>query len=222
MADEAVADVAIQEDVLAELEWDPEVQVTEVGVTVEKGVVTLTGTVETAAGKMAAEQAASRVTGVRAVANEIIVKQLGGGPTDTEIATAAADALERNRAIPAERIDIEVTGGGRVTLRGQVDWQFQRADAADAIRHLAGVRTVTNLITVQPQTRATAWDIQSGIERAFLRHAQLGAEQIQVRVDGGHVTLTGTARSFAERRIAEETAWRAPGVTQVTNKIRVR
>ncbi len=222
MADEAVADVAIQEDVLAELEWDPKVQVTEVGVTVEKGVVTLNGTVETAAEKMAAERAASRIAGVRAVANEIIVKRLGSGPTDTDIAIAAAAALERNRAIPAGRIAIEVTGGGHVTLRGQVDWQFQRADATEAIRHLAGVRTVTNLITIQPQARANAWEIQSDIERAFLRHAQLDAEQIQVQVDGGHVTLTGTARSFAERRVAEEAAWRAHGVTQVTNKIRVR
>lgn len=222
MADEAVADVAIQEDVLAELEWDPKVQVTEVGVTVEKGVVTLNGTVETAAEKMAAERAASRIAGVRAVANEIIVKRLGSGPTDTDIAIAAAAALERNRAIPPGRIAIEVTGGGHVTLRGQVDWQFQRADATEAIRHLAGVRTVTNLITIQPQARANAWEIQSDIERAFLRHAQLDAEQIQVQVDGGHVTLTGTARSFAERRVAEEAAWRAHGVTQVTNKIRVR
>jgi osmotically-inducible protein OsmY len=169
--------------------------------------------------KMAAQDAAQRVEGVRAVANELSVR----GPltyNDTDIAKAVVDALDANFSVPPGGIDVTVQNG-KVKLTGEVDWAFQRAAAADSVRSLRGVRDLDNLIVVK-QPRVSPIEVQSGIERALLRAAALDADHIHVATDDGHVTLSGTVRSLAEKREAALGAWRAKGVTQVTNNIDVR
>jgi len=222
MAARVLNDEAIQKAVMEELEWDPEVEVTDVGVTVDQGVVTLTGTVDSFLKKWAAERAALRVEGVRAVVNHIEVVPRGLGiRTDEDIARAVVTALEENPSVPADKIKVRVEEG-RVTLEGEVDWHYQRREAEESARRVSGVKSVINLITVKQPTVAPD-TIKRQIEQAFVRHAELDAESIQVRVEeGGHVVLTGTVRSWAERKEAEEAAWRAPGVTKVTNLIRVQ
>jgi osmotically-inducible protein OsmY len=219
MATVTRTDIDIQRDVLAELKWDPEVEPTDVGVEVDDGVVTLTGTVDSYMKRWAAERAALRVAGVRAVANDVKVK-IGAARTDTDIAKDVADALEANILVPKGRIKVTVKNHW-VTLEGDVDWRFQREEAEDAVRRIRGVEGVTNLIAVK-QPVVSAAEIKDSIERALVRSAEVDADRIQVRVDGDHVTLTGTVRSWAEREEAERAAWRSPGVTQVTNNIVVR
>jgi osmotically-inducible protein OsmY len=214
-------DEMILQDVLAELKWDPEVDPTDVGVEVDDGVVTLTGTVDSYWKKWAAERAALRVDGVRAVANDIVVKT-SGLRTDTDIAKDVAEALESNVLVPDDRIKITVKNGW-VTLEGDVDWRFERDEAENTARHVKGVVGVTNLITVRPSKGDVKHDeIKSQIERALVRSAEVDAHRIKVDVHGGHVILSGTVRSWAERQEAERAAWRAPGVTEVTNNIEVR
>lgn len=212
-------DTDIQQDVIDEFVWDPEIEAAEVGVEVDDGVVTLTGAVDSYAIKLAAEEAAQRVEGVRAVANDLSVRT----PlthNDTDIAKAAAGALEANFAVPPERVEVTVQNG-KVTLRGEVDWAYQRNAAATSVRYLRGVRDVINLISVK-QPKVSAAEVQSGIERALLRAAEVDADRIRVRTDDGRVTLSGTVRSLAEKQEAGFGAWRAKGVTQVTNNIAVR
>jgi osmotically-inducible protein OsmY len=221
MATATNVDNAIQQDILDEFAWDPEVEASDVGVEVDDGVVTLTGTVDSYAVKMAAEEAAQRVDGVRAVANDLSVR----GPlthNDTDIAKAAADALAANISIPSGAVDITVQNG-KVTLRGEVDWIYQRNAAADSIRYLRGVRHVINLIQVkQPKVFPSEAEVASGIERALVRAAEIDADRIRVKTTDGQVTLSGTVHSLMEKREAGYAAWRAQGVTDVTNNIEVR
>jgi osmotically-inducible protein OsmY len=214
-------DVTLQRDVMDEFDWDPEVMVTEVGVEVDDGVVTLTGTVETFSTKWAAERAAFRVVGVRAVANDIVVRTDSPGyKTDTDIAKEVANAFDRNLLIPEDRIEIRVAEG-EVTLGGEVEWHYQRAAAAQAVRDQPGVVHVNNLITVtQPPELASR--IRAGIEQALMRNAEVDAGSITVNVDGGTATLHGSVRSWAERTEAEQVAWKARGITRVINEIRIR
>jgi osmotically-inducible protein OsmY len=209
----------IQSDVLDEFAWDPEVKASEVGVQVDDAVVTLTGDVESYAIKLAAAKAAQRVEGVRAVANELTVKS-PLAHTDTDIAKAAASSLEANSAVPADAIEVTVQMG-MVTLRGEVDWDYQRTAAVNSVRYLRGVRDVINLIRIK-QPKVSATEVFAGIERALLRAAEIDADRIRVHTDDGHVTLTGTVRSWAEKQSAGNAAWRAKGVTDVTNNIEVR
>jgi osmotically-inducible protein OsmY len=214
-------DVEIQQAVLQELGWDPEVDSTDIGVEVDDGVVTLTGNVESYWMKLAAERAALRVDGVRAVANDIDVKA-PGLRIDTEIAKNIVDAFQANMLVPEDRINVTVRDGW-VTLEGIVDRKFIR-DQAETIAHqVTGVVGVTNLLTVKPrQENLLAKDIKTGIEHALIRSAQVDASRINVSVDMGRVTLSGTVRSWAEKYEAEQAAWRSPGVTEVINKIEVR
>jgi osmotically-inducible protein OsmY len=214
-------DAEIQQHVLEELVWDPEIEVTEIGVEVDDGIVTLTGTIDSYAKKLAAERAAFRVDGVRAVANDLLVQPEGiGVVTDTSIARAIANAFEWNSAIPVEQVQITVAEG-RVTLEGEVNWQYQRTAAETIVHRVPGVRDVTNLILVR-QPFASAVEIKDSIERAFVRNAEVDADAVEVACDDGHVTLTGVVRSWAERQEAQEAAWKARGVTQVTNNIQIR
>ncbi|MEA2586929.1 MAG: hypothetical protein QOF33_5014 [Thermomicrobiales bacterium] len=217
-------DAEILESVLAELEWDPEVgRADDIAVLVEDAVVTLSGTVDSYAKKLAAERAALRVGGVRAVANDIAVRLVvpTHDRTDASIAKAVSEALDSNVLVPKGRIKVAVELG-RVTLEGDVDWQFEREEAERTARRVDGVVDVTNEIVVKPRGNVTEAEIKSGIERALLRSAEVDAEQIKVIVEGGRVILTGVVHSWAEREAAEQAAWRAPGVTQVVNKIEVR
>jgi osmotically-inducible protein OsmY len=220
MATTVDADLALQQAVLQELRWDPEVEPTEVGVEVDDGVVTLTGTVDSCWKKLAAERAALRVDGVRAVANDIVVKT-SDLRTDADIAKDIADAFEANMLIPEDRIKITVRDGW-VILEGTVDWKFVRDQAETIAQKTKGVVGVTNLLTVKPrQENLLAENIKRGIENALIRSAAIDASRIEVTVDGDRVTLSGRVRSWAEKYEAEQAAWRTPGVAEVINKIEV-
>lgn len=210
-------DREVQEDVLNELRWDPQVEPTELGVIVNDGVVTLTGWVDTYLMRMAAQHAAHRVAGVTAVANEIVVRLASAAErSDMDIAAAAVRALEWDAAVPIEKIDVTVSKGW-VTLQGEVTWQFQKEAAERVIHRLAGVRGVSNILMVTPRLDATG--IKEQIEGALVRSAETDAGRIKVTVEGSKIILTGRVRSFAERRTAERSAWSAPGVTAVDNQL---
>jgi len=213
-------DEEIQRDVLKELEWDPEVEPTDVGVEVDDGVVTLTGTVESYPMKWAAERAAHRVLGVKAVANDIKVKlPFSSQRDDTDIAKAAASALAWDTQVPHDRIKVTVRDGW-VTLEGNVDWHFQKEAAERDVRSLVGVKGVTNSITVSAR-KVSPDKVKAEIEEALKRSAELEASRIDVRTIDGKVILSGTVRSWAEREEAEDAAWATEGVSDVENRITV-
>jgi osmotically-inducible protein OsmY len=219
LATETRTDQQIQTDVLAEFRWDARVMPNEIGVMVKDGVVTLTGSVDSYTKKWAAEEAAHRVRGVKAVANDIEVRLPSSAErSDADIAAAAVRALEWDAFVPIDKIDVTVSKGW-ITLKGEVEWQYQRQDAERAVRRLAGVKGISNLIVVRP--RVTPSELKKQIEQALVRTAELDAKRITVDVDGSKVILKGTVHSWAEKREAERQAWLAPGVTSVDNRITI-
>ncbi len=214
------SDAQIQQGVLQELKWDTRVEETDVGVEVDQGVVTLTGTVSSYAKRLAAEEAAHRVAGVLDVANDVQVRVPGSwARTDTDIAHAVRRALEDDVEVPDERIQSTVTGGV-VTLAGSVDFWHQRVDAERAVRQLAGVRGLTNQLSVSLTPRR-AEEVRQEIEAALERRAERTAEHIEVSVQDGTVTLTGPVHSWSERQAVIGAARFSPGVRAVNDRLRI-
>jgi osmotically-inducible protein OsmY len=215
-------DEDVQREVLTELRFDPEVGRSEIGVIVDGQVATLIGWVDSLPKKWAAERAALRVRGVKAVANEIEVRlPVGDERTDADIAAAAARALAWDTRIPEDAVRVSVSNGW-VTLRGEVDWHYQRREAQRVIRNLTGVKGITNLISVRTNGTPMPDYVKDRIVSALFRSAELDARKITVTADGGKVTLAGTVHSWMEAEEAERVAWSAPGVTEVDNRIVVR
>ena len=210
-------DQEIQKDVLAELKWDAQVQPNEIGVSVKDGVVTLTGWVDSYLKKWSAEEAAHRVSGVKAVANDIEIK-LSTERTDADIAAAAVNALEWDAFVPSDKVQVTVSKGW-VTLKGDVEWQYQKDDAERVVRRLSGVKGITNLISVKP--RITPSELKKKIEDALVRNAEIDADRITVEVQGNKAILKGTVRSWTEKEEAARVAWSAPGILSVDNRITI-
>lgn len=212
------SDIELKQDVMEEIRWEPTVTSTDINVTAESGVVTLSGTVPYYAEKWAAERAAQRVEGVKAIAEEIEVNLFGEHKrNDAEVAKAVVSALRWHVWVPKE-IQAKVEDGW-VTLTGTTNWGFQRTSAEDAIRFLSGVKGVTNSITLKPSVQPTA--VKDSIEKALKRDAEVDAEKVKVAADGGKVTLSGSVRSWDERTEVESAAWGTPGVTGVENDLTV-
>jgi osmotically-inducible protein OsmY len=211
------SDHEIELDVKDELQWDPNLDATDIAVSVKKGVVTLAGFVKNYADKYEAESATKRVAGVLAVANDIEVRMpsIDERP-DPEIARDAVAAIKSLLPISSENIKIVVRDGW-VTLEGPVEWQYQRNTAETAVRRIKGVRGVSNLIQLKP--RAQPSEIKRKIQDAFKRNAEIDANRIAVEANGGEVVLKGTVRSWIGREEAERAAWAAPGVTKVEDRI---
>ncbi len=210
-------DNQIQKDVMEELKWEPFLNSAEIGVAVRNGIVTLSGQVDSYYKKVSAVEAAKKVAGVKAVAEDIQVGVSSAhAKTDTEIAEAVLNALKWHTAVQEEKIKIKVDNGN-VTLTGEVDWDFQRSNARKAIEGLTGVRSITNLIKVN--SKITPAGIQRKIESAFQRAASINSRKVKVDVKGSKVILSGTVTSLAEKEEAEASAWNAEGVTEVESNL---
>jgi osmotically-inducible protein OsmY len=208
-------DVRLRDAIIRQLDWDPEVDDSAVGVAAKDGIVTLTGFIDSYAGKLAAERAVKHVRGVRAVANDIVVR-VKVDRTDADIAADTVRALKLHPAI-SESIQA-VVHNGHVTLTGKVEWLVQRERAEEVVRHIRSVRGVQNHIEVSPQT--TQRDVRRRIVQALHRNADLDARHIDVAIgDDDAVVLTGTVKSWSERDAAERAAGSAPGIRRVDNRM---
>jgi osmotically-inducible protein OsmY len=211
------SDSEIERDVKEELQWDPDLDATDIAVSVKKGVITLTGFVKSYTDKYEAEAAAKRVAGVSGVANDLEVRMPSVDERpDPEIARDAVAAIKSQLPISSEHIKVVVKNGW-VTLEGQAEWQYQKSTAENAVRRIKGVKGVSNLIVLRP--RAEPSEIKNKILEAFKRNAEVDANRIQIETHGSEVVLKGTVRSWIEREEAERVAWSAPGVTNVEDRI---
>lgn len=213
-------DSQIKHDVEDELSWDPRITNSEIGVAVKDGVVTMSGFVASYAQRMAAEQAAERVSGVRALAEELSVKLPGSSDlSDTDIAHRAVNALKWDIEVPDSKIKVRVDKGW-IILEGEVDWQFERHATERAVRYLMGVKGVTNQIHIA--SHVSTYDVSKRIKAALGRSSNTDAAMIEVEASGGRVTLRGNVHSWTERADAERAAWGAIGVTNVDDRLTVR
>jgi osmotically-inducible protein OsmY len=213
-------DSNIKLDVQEELAWEPSIDQTKIGVAVDEGVVTLSGEVDSYSKKIAAEKAAKRVSGVKAVAEDIVVKYPSSlDKSDTEIAKAAVDALEWHSSVPDDAVMVKVENGW-VYLTGEVKWSYQKYSASNAVKNLVGVKGVSNSIKLKQEVKPVL--VKDTIEEAFERSARIDAKGIVVTTDGNTVTLSGKVHSIKEKEDAEKAAFRSPGVLNVVNKLRIQ
>lgn len=212
-------DSTLKQDILDELEFEPSIDANDIGVAVEDGVVTLSGHVPNYGQKQAVERAVARVKGVRGIAENIEVRYPGGsGMADDEIARRAINTLKWSTLIPEGRVLVTVENGW-VTLTGKLDWNYQKVGAADALRDLKGVTGISNQIELVP--RVSSKDVKTRIEDALKRNAHLEASGITVDVSGNKVTLKGSVKAWSERRLVEQAVWATPGVTTVSDQLKI-
>jgi osmotically-inducible protein OsmY len=213
-------DSRIKQDVQDELDWEPSIDESKIGVTFDDGVVTLSGEVDSYAKKMAAEKAAKRVQGVKAVAEDIVVKYPSSLDTsDTDIAKAAVNALQWHSSVPKDTVMVKVENGW-VYLTGEVKWEYQKYSAKNAVKDLTGVKGVSNHISIKQDVQP--YQVKNKIEEAFERSAEIDARGITVTAEGHTVTLSGKVHSIKEKEEAETAAYKSPGVFNVINKLKVQ
>jgi len=214
-----MTDKDLKQHVQSALDWEPSLDASDIGVSVDEAVVTLRGNVASYAEKMTAERVALRLYGVKAVANDLAVHLVSAFErTDTEIAQAAVTALKWNTMVPNDRVTVTVSNGW-LALNGTLDWQYQKDVAARTVRDLTGVKGVSNDIIVKPRVKTV--DVRDKIEAAFKRSAEIDARRVNVTATDGKVILSGNVHSWAERQEAERAAWAAPGVTQVEDRLAI-
>ncbi|TYB79499.1 BON domain-containing protein [Bizionia myxarmorum] len=212
-------DLSIKEDVLDELEWQPHIDETQIGVVVKDGIVTLSGTVDSYVKKREAENAAKSVLGVKAVAEDIQVRYSSGQKkSDTEIAAAAVNALKWNISVPENKVEVKVEDGW-IYLTGEVMWEFEKNAAKKAVENLQSVKYVVNNITLKNTVDAS--NIKEKIKKAFERSADIDSKDITVKTDGHTMKLTGKVHSLKEKDDARRTAYYSPGVWTVDNELEV-
>jgi osmotically-inducible protein OsmY len=210
----------LQKDVQNAIKWEPLLHAAEIGVTVKDGIVNLTGTVDSYAKKIEAEDAAKKVAGVKAVVEKIEIKFSNGygKKTDNEIATEVVNAFKWNWEVPNDKVHVKVENG-RVTLSGEVFWNYQKDAARLAVKNLMGVVGVTNSLTIKSETHDEIE--KKGIESALLRNWSINSQDIQVNVAGTRVTLNGKVHSLYQKDEAGRIAWNAPGVWSVENDLAI-
>jgi osmotically-inducible protein OsmY len=213
------AQTSLQKDILDELQWEPSLDSSRIGVSIEKGVAVLTGHVRNLVERGVAERAAKRVRGVTAIANELTV-DLGRleARDDADIAKAAVQALSWNVMVPQNRVQVTVSNGV-VTLEGEVGYAYQRTAAQNTVEQLTGVKSVYNRLVVKPSVAPI--DLRRKLNAALHRYARVEAEGINADVEGSRVVLRGKVHSWAERDIVQEAAWAAPGVSEVDNRLSI-
>ncbi|MBX4958191.1 BON domain-containing protein [Rhizobium lentis] len=212
-------DITLRQNIIDELDFEPSIDAANIGISVEDGIVTVTGHVSSYSEKETAERVVKRIKGVRGIAQEIEVRIFGNHETsDDDIARRAVNMLDWNVSVPKGAIQVKVQKGW-VTLTGKAEWQYQKNAAADAVRNLAGVVGLSNLIEISPSVSAA--DVKKRIEDAFKRDAELESQGIRVEVSGGSVTLKGKVHTWSERRAAERAAWSAPGIKTLNDQIAI-
>lgn len=212
-----MSDLDLRKAILEELEFQPDINAANIGVSVDNGVVTLSGHVNSLAQKVSAERAIKSIKGVRALAEELEVRLNNNcGTEDDTIAQRALKIIRWSSDVPEGDVKVTVQHG-RVTLEGEVDWQYQKETVESSVRKLSGITAVDNRLILRP--RLDVFDIQERIEAALKRNAELHAHKIRVKVEGDVVTLEGRVHLWRERQIAERAAWSVPGVTRVEDHL---